>query len=113
MSERNAKLRRVAMSFVVVALCLYAPFGCFLLFYFSGSDRISGLKMWLFVPGCPFACNYVGYVGECIAIVTNLMLFVGLSWLGSLGWRWLVIAALTALPIATFAAMVAAAALAA
>jgi hypothetical protein len=113
MIERKAKLRRFAISFVVVALCLYAPFGCFLLFYFSGSDRITGLKMWLFVPGCPFASNYPGYVGISIMILTNLVLFVGLSWLGSLGWRWLVIAALTALPIATFAAMVAATALAA
>ena len=125
MSQWKAKLRRVGISLAVTATCLYAPFGTILVCCFPRSDWANGLAIWPFAPtilmtSTPrledhhlvFYHNNIQHE-ELILTLTSLVLLVGLSWLGSRGWGWLVLAAAIALAIATPMAFFAAAALAA
>ncbi|TXT34184.1 MAG: Uncharacterized protein FD138_1726 [Planctomycetota bacterium] len=111
MTERDKKQRRVGLSLTVVAACLYLPFSWLLVTENNWSDyRLFWLKLWTILPGLiPSAFLFhPNDVAEFIAMgVTTLLLLVGLTWLGSLGWKRLLAAAVIALLISIPSSMVA------
>lgn len=111
MSERHTKRRRVGLSLAVVAACLYLPFSWLLVTENNWSDyRLFWLKLWTILPGLiPGAFLFhPNDVAEFTTMgVTTLLLLVGLTWLGSLGWKRLLAAAVIALLISIPSSMVA------
>lgn len=111
MTERDKSRRRVGLSLAVVAACLYLPFSWLLMEENNWSDyRLSWLKLWPILPGIlPGAFLFHPHdVAEFTAMgVTTLLLLVGLTWLGSLGWKHLVAAVVIALLISIPSSMAA------
>jgi hypothetical protein len=95
--------RRVWVSLTIVATCLYVPFAWLVLEENHWSDyRLFWLKLWAVLPGfIPGALLFHPHdAAEFTAMgVTTLLLLVGLTWLGSRGWKCLLAAALIALLI--------------
>lgn len=111
MSERDTPRQRVGLSLAVVAACLYLPFSWLLVTENNWSDyRLFWLKLWPILPGLiPGAFLFHPHdVAEFTTMgVTTLLLLVGLTWLGSLGWKRLLAAAVIALLISIPSSMVA------
>lgn len=111
MTEREKRRRRVGLSLAAAAACLYLPFCWLLIEENNWSDyRLSWIKLWPILPGIiPGAFLFhPNDVAEFIAMgVTTLLLLVGLTWLGSLGWKRLLAAAVIALLISIPSSMAA------
>lgn len=109
--KRDEKRRRVGLSLALVAACLYLPFSWLLLEENNWSEyRLFWLKLWTILPGLiPGAFLFhPNDVAEFITMgLTTLLLLVGLTWLGSLGWKRLLAAAVIALLISIPSSMAA------
>lgn len=111
LTEQKANGRRVGLSLAVVVVCLYLPFSWLLTEENNWSDyRLSWLMLWPILPGIlPGAFLFHPHdAAEFTAMgVTTFLLLVGLTWLGSRGWKRLLAAAVIALLISIPSSMAA------
>lgn len=114
---RRAKRRRLLVSWLVMSLVMYAPYGWLLSMDYPWSDyRWHWIRMWpalpLFLVASAFRVGklsrqllhieFDGPVAIAALSALSLLLLYGLVRLGARGWRWLIPAALVLLIFSIF-----------